>query len=74
VNAPSPTAVDGMPEVMALVNQLADQLDPPDTSGMLFPGQPTEPHPVAAVPELYVYDEVLAALRREQTARRNGVA
>jgi hypothetical protein len=28
----------------------------------------------AAVPELYVYDEVLAALRREQTARRNGVA
>jgi hypothetical protein len=49
VNALSSTAVDGMAEVLALVNQLADQLDPPDTSGMLFPGAPTEPHPVAAL-------------------------
>jgi hypothetical protein len=54
VNAPSPVAVDGMPDVLALVNQLANQIEPPDTSGMLFPGQPTEPHPLAALRALTV--------------------
>jgi hypothetical protein len=41
--------IDAGPAVLALVNQLASQLDPPESGDALFATQPEEPPPVAAL-------------------------